>query len=28
MGGTKPSKTNKEVSDPQSNDEVDEELPF
>ena len=28
MGGTKPSKINKEVSDPQSNDEVDEELPF
>jgi hypothetical protein len=28
IGGTKPSKTNKEVSDPQSNDEVDEELPF
>jgi len=28
MGGTKPSKTNKEVSDPQLNDEVDEELPF
>ena len=28
MGGTKPSKINKEVSDPQSNDEIDEELPF
>ena len=28
MGGTKSSKPNKEVSDPQSNDGVDEELPF
>ena len=28
MGGTKPSKTNKEVSDPQLNDAVDQELPF